>query len=355
MAGAACVGAVSAGTEADALDNSFGATKSLKGGLAERFTFGSYGELHARVGDGEDNLDLHRLVLLTNVQLTEKLRFVSEVEFEHVLYHGEGGGESDAVVELEQAYFEYTLRDDLLLNAGVQILPVGIVNPRHEPTTFYGVERPNVEKEIIPSTWRETSVSLVKKFDSGLELTAMAHAGLDTATGDLRSGRPENKDYLRSPESLAFTAAARYTGIAGVELGGAIQYQDDISSAVAGDQTALLFEGHGIYRKGGFEFRALGAYWNVDDSGFGVDADGQWGYYLEPSYKWDTKIGKVGVFGRFSQYDFLDGATRKDIDEFAVGVNYWPTDEIVLKVDYVNADDGDSNNETFNFGVGYYF
>lgn len=340
--------------EADAIDKSLMSPKTTAKGLADRFTFGSYGELHARVGDGDDNIDLHRLVLLANIQITDNVRFVSETEFEHALFDGEGDAEEDLEKELEQAYFEFTVSDDLLINAGVQILPIGIVNPRHEPVFFYGVERPNVEKYTIPSTWRETSVSAVKKFEGGLEVTAMVHAGLDTETGDIRSGRPENKDYLRGPESYAATVAARYTGIAGVELGGAIQYQDDISSSFSGDQTAILVEAHGIYRQGGFEFRALGAYWDADDFG-GYDVDGQWGAYIEPSYKFDTPCGDLGVFVRGSYYDYLSGTSRKDVAEYSLGFNYWPTEETVIKFDYTNAEKGDINDETFNFGLGYYF
>ena len=33
--------------------------------------------------------------------------------------------------------------------------PIGIINSYHEPVTFNGVERPNVDKYIIPTTWRE--------------------------------------------------------------------------------------------------------------------------------------------------------------------------------------------------------
>lgn len=348
-------GALAEKGNADALDNSLASPKTTASSLAERFTFRSYGELHAKVGDGTDNLDLHRLVLLVNVQLADKVKFISEIEFEHALSNVEGGRPAlDLEKELEQAYFEFTLRDDLRLNVGVQLMPVGIVNVRHEPTTFYGVERPNMDKHIIPSTWRETAVGVIKTFDNGLEFNVMAHAGLDTDTGIIRDGRPENKDYLRSPESLAVTAAARFTGIAGVELGGALQFQSDMSSATGGNQSAYLMEGHGIYRKGSFEFRAQGAYWSADDYA-GNDVDGQWGTYLEPSYNFETSVGKVGVFARYSYYDYLTSKGRRDVNEYTVGVNYWPIEEIVLKADFSNAAYNDIHDETFNFGVGYYF
>lgn len=349
---AALLGAAFAGNEADALDDSFGRTESH---FADRFTFGSYGELHARTGDGDDNIDFHRLVGLLNFEITDKVKFVSEVEFEHVFYHDEAGGDEDLKIEVEQAYIEYAVADDLLVNTGIQLVPVGIINVTHEPTTFYGVERPNVEKYIIPSTWWEGALGVVKTFESGVQLDLMVHTAMDMGSnGYIRSGRPklDLNQYLED-QNAAVTGRVKYTGISGVELATTLQYQQDVSTTVGGDQSTFLVEGHGIYRKGGFEFRALGAYWNVD--GFtGIDATDQWGYYLEPSYKFDIPGGDLGVFFRFSQFEYFN-TTRRDVTETTVGVNYWPIEEVVLKADYTNIASRGVHDETINFGLGYYF
>ena len=118
-------------------------------------------------------------------------------------------------------------------------------------------------------------------------------------------------------------------------------------------QSTVLAESHAIYRKGGFEFRALGAYWNVD--GFSnSDTEHQWGYYLEPSYTFDVPWGQAGFFGRFSQFEYFN-KTRRDNHEYSVGANYWPIDEVVLKVDYTYIVSNGANDKTVNFGIGYYF
>jgi outer membrane autotransporter protein len=77
---------------------------------------------------------------------------------------------------------------------------------------------------------------------------------------------------------------------------------------------------------------------------------------VEPSYRWSFENGgSVGIFGRYSSYEYASG-TRKEVDEYTVGVNYWPIDNVVLKADYnVLKQDGKSDNNTFNFGVGYSF
>jgi hypothetical protein len=75
---------------------------------------------------------------------------------------------------------------------------------------------------------------------------------------------------------------------------------------------------------------------------------------LEPSYTFDLPWGKLGYFARFSQYEYFD-AGKKDITEYAVGLNYWPIDQVVVKTDYVIVDDGSVHDETISFGLGYHF
>ena len=41
-------------------------------------------------------------------------------------------------VELEQAYVQIDVNDRNRINAGLQLLPIGIINETHEPPTFFG-------------------------------------------------------------------------------------------------------------------------------------------------------------------------------------------------------------------------
>ena len=40
------------------------------------------------------------------------------------------------------------------------LVPMGIVNEYHEPTTFNGVERPSLDSKIVPTTWREIGMGV---------------------------------------------------------------------------------------------------------------------------------------------------------------------------------------------------
>src|SRR4029079_6715284 len=86
-----------------------------------------------------------------------RLRFVGELELEHGFVSGlEASGE----VELEQAYLDFRLKPEFNLRAGMLRARVGIINERHEPPTFYGVERPFVDTFIVPTTWFEAGAGI---------------------------------------------------------------------------------------------------------------------------------------------------------------------------------------------------
>ncbi|MFD2256429.1 porin [Luteolibacter algae] len=330
----------------------------------DRASFGSYGEAHFATGDQADKFDIHRLVLFASYDFTKKVRFVTEIELEH-LYSNDPG--TDLTWEFEQAYFEFDLGNQYTLQAGGILVPLGIINEIHEPTTFYGVERNKIETEIIPSTFTEFGILLRKNYDSGLQWDLAVHRGLKLDTGDMnlngpdiRNGR-QKTDTFDDPAS-AVTARVKYTGIEGLELAVGAQYQDDISTGRE-ENSALLTTAHFIYTTGGFSVRGLVANWQIDGdaavngiTATGVDIDNQYGAYLEPSYKWDFDNGMaIGVFSRVLYYeneDSPDGQT-----EYQLGVNYWPTEKIVLKADWIHEDRtrGKANQDNFNFGVGYSF
>ena len=56
------------------------------------------------------------------------------------------GDGTSGYVELEQAYVEYDLTGSTSISAGLFLIPIGLLNQTHEPDTFYGVERNDVEK-----------------------------------------------------------------------------------------------------------------------------------------------------------------------------------------------------------------
>lgn len=329
--------------------------ESLADSVVSKSSIGGYGELHYNNiesgGERAKDIDFHRFVLFFGHEFSDSIRFFSELELEHAL----SGDGKPGEVELEQAYVEIDLNDDNSLKSGVFLLPVGIINETHEPPTFYGVERNPVEKNIIPATWWEAGASLNTRFSDGFSGDFAIHSGLSVpTTGDksflIRSGRQKVAE--ANADSLAYTARLKYTAVPGLELAATYQYQSDVSQGELGAD-ASFFTAHAIYNTGNFGIRALYAEWNID----GIDADiigrdKQKGYYIEPSFKFNENFG---LFARYNLWDNNAGDTLdSEKKQTNFGINYWPHEDVVFKVDIENGS-GVLDNDGFNLGVGYQF
>jgi len=320
-------------------------------------TIGGYGELHYNNldnanGDDKTEIDLHRFILFLGHEFNEDIRFWSELEVEHTKVD-DGGGE----VAIEQAYVEFDLNEQMMARGGILLVPMGIINETHEPPTFYGVERNNVEKYIIPTTWREGGVSLTGNAGS-ISYDLAIHSGLNaSASSDysIRSGREAVRE--APADDLAYTARVKWTGVPGLELAAAIQLQSDVAQgtdAAAGQAT--LLETHAIWGHGPFSVRGLYAVWDLDGSGpEAVGADKQEGWYIEPSYKLNQQWG---VFARHSSWDNqANSNSDTETTQSDIGFNYWPHEDVVVKVDYQiqEAYAGAGEYDGLNMGIGYQF
>ena len=47
------------------------------------------------------------------------------------------------------------------------LVPMGIINERHEPPVFQGVERPFVDTVIVPTTWFEVGAGVHGEVGTG--------------------------------------------------------------------------------------------------------------------------------------------------------------------------------------------
>ena len=325
-------------------------------------SIGGYGELHANFNNGADNeIDFHRFVLFFNHEFNDWITLYSELELEHSI--AGDGDDKDGEIELEQAFIRMDWTQQFNTDAGVFLLPVGILNETHEPNTFYGVERNNVEKYIIPGTWWEGGVKGTYRTESGFTFDGTITSGMDIGAskdgpGYIRGGR--QKVSKATNDEAALAGRVKYTGIAGLEIAASVFYQDDLDQTSDLDYSGLLSTAHINYTKGGFSLRALYARWDLSGD-IESDAEEQYGYYIEPSYRWELseKYGNLGVYARFSDYEYFKGSLKEN-KIYEVGVNYWPTDNVVFKVDYQDTNDADQYQKDeidsiVNLGVGYQF
>jgi hypothetical protein len=350
---------------AAALDEKSSATES-------KTTLGGYGEHHlnALKGDGSlsdtDQVDVHRYVLFVGHQYSDDLKFFSELELEHSLA-GEG---KPGEVELEQAFIEKTLNNGNRLTMGLFLMPVGFLNETHEPDTFYGVERNNVEKNIIPTTWWETGVmysgttemfSYDVALHSGLNSIDITDHDEDSLTPDqavfagLRSGRQKSAE--ADAKNKAFTARIKGSPSEGLELGLSFQHQQDISGNEDLGIDANLIAANAAWAKDAWSVKAIYAVWAINDDVEVIKAGASKadGLTAELAYKVRNDLG---VFTRYSQWDnAADDSAESAFDQMDVGVNYWLDKRVVIKADYQmqtkKADDSELNG--INLGLGWSF
>ena len=77
------------------------------------------------------------------------------------------------------------------------------------------------------------------------------------------------------------------------------------------------------------------------------------GWYIEPSYKLNSKFG---VFARHSNWDNApNSGTDTENTQTDFGFNYWPHEDVVIKADYQLHDNAGTDNNGFNLGIGYQF
>ena len=333
----------------------------------DKTTIGGYGELHYSNRSREssshnEQADFHRFVLFLGHEFTDDLRFYSELELEHSI----AGDGKDGEIELEQAYLEYDFNDNLSAKAGLFLMPVGIMNETHEPATFYGVERNDVEKYIIPSTWWEAGIGATYKFDNGLSVDAAVTTGLEIGNDyDIRSGRGKVSEQTANDPIIV--GRVKYTGIPGLELAGTVLHQTDMgqsdnpSNGSVNVGSGTLFETHAIYSHalgpGVFTAKALYSRWHINIDSADQAAETQYGWYLEPSYRVPTAYGDVGIYGRYQKLDYYDGGD-KNYDIWEAGANWWLHENVVLKANYIYKQDtlaANKDERGFDLGIGYHF
>ncbi len=325
-------------------------------GWWDRTQLGGYGELHYNGGD-KDQIDFHRFVLMVNHQFNESIRLFTELELEHSL----SGDDKPGEVELEQAYIEFDITKEHRAKAGVFLIPVGMLNETHEPNTFFGTERNPVESNIIPTTWWEGGVGVSGDLPSNIRYDLAFHSGLKTPIdGDnafkIRNGRQKVAE--ATAKDGAVTGRLRWNVISGVELAVSGQYQHDVAQSALDESIhGVLLSAHSNVRKGPFGFKALYAQWDLDgDAPKANGRDEQAGWFVEPAYYLDTGYGELGFFGRYNQYDNEAGSSvDSKFEQYDVGLNYWPHEQVVLKADmaFIDAPEGKKNDNILNLGVGF--
>jgi hypothetical protein len=344
-----------------------------------RLPVAGYMDLHFNKDRGDFfRPDFHRFVLLFGHSFSERIKFWSELELEHSLL--EGGLESGELA-LEQAYLDFLAKPYLNFRAGMLLTPVGIVNERHEPPSFNGVERPFVETLIIPTTWRELGFGLTGDLGRGFRYRAYVTSSLDASFFDAESGITEGRTSgldasFRNPAKVV---RLEYAGIRRLTAGASFYSGHAGFNTPGVNPRVTLGEIDVRYSFSRFDVRGLFAQTWITKAGelntlleqqTGVNpnvARQLRGYYVEPGFHVLPRRTRFDLiaFGRYERYNtqhrMPDGYVplpQFNRSSWITGITFKPTPDVALKFDYgfnrnrssvIRAVDG------VNLGVGWWF
>ncbi len=347
---------------------------------------GGYGEVHfINTPDKKPNttFDAKRLIMYFGYSFSEKLKFNSEIEWEHAFVEG---GEESGEIAVEFAFVDYRHSKAIGLRGGMLLIPVGIVNEFHEPPTFYTVDRPYLERNIIPTTWRENGFGVYG--DVGMvSYRAYIINGMKAEEGEFKASAPLKK--LRQKASLAVSDKLGFTGRVDVNLPknlkvGASTFiagvQDDKGKSLG---TISLFSPHLWWQYAGFDVRFVGVYTttsgadkitaelspstcSVDKATCKVFPKKIQGFYLQVAYnvlRFTDLEQELYLFGMYESYDThvsvpagYSKPSGHKVNIYNFGLSYKPHPLIAIKADYVKESvDGGEDKDLYRAAISWMF
>ena len=338
-------------------------------------SIGGYGEITYNNIEGSSTpaeIDVQRLVMLFAYKFDDRTSFVTEIEFEHV-----------KEVYVEQAFINYSVADGVNLRGGLMLIPMGIVNEYHEPTTFNGVERPSLDSKIVPTTWREMGIGVSGRINNAsIRYQAYLMNGFLSygeghklrGSDGLRKGRQKGAESVGSDAN--FAGRIEYYGLPKLKLGVSYYAGNTQTTAPEVSDTQIGLSMLGLdYRyingrlssRGQFISASLKDTEAYNLAGSKDLGSAMGGYYIEGAYNLlplDSRQ-KLDLFLRYENFN-THQKTAGDLiandafhrNETTFGLSYHLASGAVFKADYQSkgtAVEGSDAIGQFNIGLGVFF
>ena len=230
-------------------------------GLGKGLSIGGYGELvYSNFQDSskKDFADAQRFILYGGYKFNDWIVMNTELEFEH---GGIGNaGKKEVEVYIEFSYLDFLLSKPLNIRTGLMLMPIGFINEYHEPTVFNGVFRPDVETNLIPTTWREMGVMAYGEMGDlsyKIALTNGLRSDLFSTSSFIRKARQQGAGM--NADGTAWIANFNYQVVPALSVGGTY-YRGDAEEGAGKDEnkstdkkgTVDLYEAHAELKTGGW-------------------------------------------------------------------------------------------------------
>ena len=349
------------------------------GGYGE-FAYWNFAALRQdrRPSQQQSHVDMLRAVIYFGYKFDDHWVVNTELEAEHAVTASDKGGE----VAIEFAYLDYIFSKPVRARAGLMLIPMGWLNEMHEPPTFLGTLRPDVEQRLIPSTWREIGAGFYGDADR-LSYRLYVVNGLNSAgysAEGIKEGSQEGSKALA--ENWAVTGRLDWAPAEGAVVGASFfsgkSGQGRVTPAGAPFSGATtLFDVHADWKWRGLWLRGLYVRTTISDVAAINEANAlegdesvgsrQWGWYAQAGFDvLSFKPGSRAALTPFLRYERFDtqasvpaGYARNgenDTTVLTLGAVFKPIDPIAIKVDWQRRSNAARTGvNQWNVGLGYLF
>ncbi|MCR4290079.1 MAG: hypothetical protein NUV86_07455 [Candidatus Scalindua sp.] len=346
---------------------------------------------------GKDTtFDQHRLIPFIYSDVSDRVKFATEIEIEHGGPSSATGGDiaiGDGGIEIEFATIDFLMTDWFNYRGGVILSPLGKFNLVHDSPLQDLTERPMVSTNIIPTTLSESGMGFFGTFYpteiSKLDYEIYAVNGFQALEDDGTRSTTDPDKYIRNSRgsyskdnntNFAIVGRLAYSPFLGLEIGGSF-HTGTVDERNRNRLTITALDW--TYQRGPFELvgEMARAHFNRD----GVIATGaqvsdllpgdSFGYYVEPRYHFMPQFLKDLAPTVFTENSTFTGVVRLgEIDLGTVGngngertrtrltpgINFRYTEDTVFKAEYqFNWESGraitDETNNVLLFSVATYF
>lgn len=284
--------------------------------------------------------DQHRLIPFLFAEVTPKLHFSTEIEYEHG-----GNVESGGEISVEYMVVDYRFADAIQARTGIILSPLGRFNLVHDSPLNDLTDRPLVDREIIPTTLSEAGVGLfgvvypskLAVFNYEAYLVNGFNEGIiaDSAgTVRLREGRGSPSSDNNTGKSIV--ARFDYSPRLGLDLGLSAHHgkYDD-----AGMDNLTLVAADLELRRGPAEVLLEYAQAEIERSHLSLEKQTQQGFYLQGNLHFlQDKLLQGSTFTGVVRWDWVDFAAKGSPDNSAsrltFGLNFRPVEKAVIKTDF---------------------
>jgi len=337
-----------------------------------------------RNGQGTTNgFDQQRFVPFIYADITEHLKFASELEIEHGI---RGAGEIE--ISLEFAHLDYLISEPFNIRAGILLVPIGKFNLLHDSPLNDLTDRPLVSQFIIPSTMSETGAGVygtfypgpTSKLDYELYVTTgpcgsdpdgTPRINEETGTKNSRQRKCESTaDGLDINNGKAVSGRVAFSPILGIEVAGSGYFGNSSPSSynplsiTAVDWTLqkgpfeIIGEAAWAYARGnsraipgntiGFAPGTIMTGVNTFNP-LSAPPQRMQGFYIQGNYHFmpsfltalsPKRFGEGSTFTAVIRYDQVNlnrdnrGENQGQLEQISFGLNYRPVEDAVFKISY---------------------